>query len=748
MRFISETSDAKQPVLIVDATETRSAVQIENKLRQNDDIDILKQKKFPGRPEHFYLIVAINPEWDDEWRYSVGKKSRIVLIYIKQLRKAQVVANRIDRDEIKNIKVVSVNTDFLDDAALEKVLWMAFTASNKQVFLELTVHRKVGTRDPLADKNIRKQRRFKRHYIIGGILTLAAYSLITVLILLAASLLYVRSFAVSVNDEEHVGPSHAARGMNIVGRALYRPIRPILFFFSLGLLPDTLVDMNTQLEALSQTYNKIEALTISISRNIFIKQKNAPLKEALSRQISDLNGEVTKGIELSTLLEQKIPHWNAQTESVRLAISSHKDVLSRLQPVPTLLESILAKNSRNKYLVLFADTNSAKPGGGVLPFFGVLMMSDLDIDSFELYDSRSVDQARSEPIETSEAYRSVTGESEYTLQNALLAADFSENYRQIAQVLNREANMRNFDGAFLLTDRGLAKIVSAYSPVYVPQLKETISPENLMIKYQIAPDKKVFITALMSELQRRAAATQSQSLVPALLEAFNEKQIVFLSDEEKTAKAFDDLYWSGSVPTPRCFIPSFVCTVDYVFPLQSNLGTNPVNRFIEKSMVHRISIDAAGKISNSFSMNLRNSSLSEIFPGGTYTSYAQIILPAAADVKRVSINGMPVTNPTVITSTYTIIGFSFELAAQTSKEIKVEYELKDTLPKSKSIYQLMFQKQIGSSNSEIAFEITLPTGATITNKNFSPVVKNGRVSYNTVLNADKVFVLEIDNSNL
>jgi hypothetical protein len=194
-------------------------------------------------------------------------------------------------------------------------------------------------------------------------------------------------------------------------------------------------------------------------------------------------------------------------------------------------------------------------------------------------------------------------------------------------------------------------------------------------------------------------------------------------------------------------VQSFACVADYIFPLQSNTGDKPVNHFIEKSMSQRVFIDAAGKISNAFTMKIHNTSLAEIFPGGSYNTFAQFILPATAEIKQVSVNGTAVEHPQISSATYRIIGFPFELPAQATKEIKVEYGLKDTLPKTKSIYQLIFQKQIGSPNSDISLEIILPKNAAVSNKNFSPVVKNGRISYNTVLNADKLFVLEIDYSH-
>lgn len=745
MRLITETNDNKQPVIIVDPYETRSGVQIMRKLEKKEDVNVLLQKEFTFRLEHFFLIYAINIEADEQLLKRVHKSTRMILIFIRQPKKAKAMAGRIKREGYSQVKVVSLQRDYLDEPALERLLWFSFAPPTDESFLELIVHKRDDEPDPDAAKKMRKSRRFKRHYILGAVLTLAVYGAVTLAILLASSLMYINSFSSKARPGYYEN-ANTARGLNGVGRALYRPVRPVFFFFSLGLLPDMLIDMNTQLDSLSRTHETIKNTSTSVARAVFIKQKNAPLKQDLSRQIDTLKEEIAKSIDMASSLEQKIPRWGNRAEEVRLAVSTQRDNLVKLQPVPQFLESILGKNSRRKYLLLLADTNSAKPGGGLMPFFGVLTMSDLDILSFELFDSRAVDLAREEPVEPTSAYRILTGDSDYTLQNSLLSSDFADNYRQITQLLARDAGMRDFDGGILLTDGGLAQIISAYSPVYVSELKDTITPENYPIKYQIAEDKKLFITALMNELQRKAPRTPSRQLVPALVQAFDEKQLVFLPQDPATADVFAKLYWSGKVPPPTCLIQSFVCTADYIFPIHTNIGDKPVNHLIEKKLSQRVFINPAGKITNTFTMKLQNASLAEVFPGGTYKSYAQIIVPATATLKKATINGTAVENPSVITSTYQVIGFPFELATQASKEIKVEYDLDQILPKTRSIYQLIFQKQIGSPNSDVALEIILPATASITNKNITGVVKNGSVFYNTVLDADKLFVLEIDNS--
>jgi len=92
---------------------------------------------------------------------------------------------------------------------------------------------------------------------------------------------------------------------------------------------------------------------------------------------------------------------------------------------------------------------------------------------------------------------------------------------------------------------------------------------------------------------------------------------------------------------------------------------------------------------------------------------------------------------------YKQLGFYFEVEAQKTAEIQIQYQLKTDLSKGKSLFQYVVQKQIGSSSPNFSMEIVLPQNFTIVNQNFSPLVKDNRMLYNTSLSTDKIFFIEI-----
>jgi len=94
-------------------------------------------------------------------------------------------------------------------------------------------------------------------------------------------------------------------------------------------------------------------------------------------------------------------------------------------------------------------------------------------------------------------------------------------------------------------------------------------------------------------------------------------------------------------------------------------------------------------------------------------------------------------------SQFKTVGFYFELPPKKTTEIKIAYSLNELLGNGRGIYQLIVQKQIGSSNNDYVFELDLPKNVYVLNQNFTPLVKDNHIVYNTSLTADKIFFIEL-----
>ena len=198
----------------------------------------------------------------------------------------------------------------------------------------------------------------------------------------------------------------------------------------------------------------------------------------------------------------------------------------------------------------------------------------------------------------------------------------------------------------------------------------------------------------------------------------------------------------GRTIKPACVSQVKNCTIDYIFPLDANLGLNKANFFVVRSLDLKVAIDKQGRLQNTFSIQFNNDS-SEVYPGGTYRNYFQLLLPRNAVLKNISKDGVSLEDFSEEVDQYKKIGFLLEIKPKTLAEIKINYELAENLTKGKNLYQLIVQKQIGAPNSDFVLQLSLANNLHLLNQNFPALVKDKQIIYNTSLSNDKIFLIEL-----
>ncbi len=103
------------------------------------------------------------------------------------------------------------------------------------------------------------------------------------------------------------------------------------------------------------------------------------------------------------------------------------------------------------------------------------------------------------------------------------------------------------------------------------------------------------------------------------------------------------------------------CIVDYLFPYDANLGVNKANFFINRSFTLKTNIDSNGNIHHLFSIQYKNDSPGEVFPGGTYRNFFQILLPKDIILKKITKDGVIIEDFVETTNQFRTIGFFIEV---------------------------------------------------------------------------------------
>lgn len=740
MRLISESTQSNQNLLIVSSKKTNFVKYLKQVL-ETYSINVFYTPFLPKNINNFDYVFILNNTY--KLKQLLNTKVKYVLFYIGKLKKAQSIASEIINKNIKNIKVVNSAYEVHVGVDLEKLLWFVFS-SHTDAFINLRTARPKETFSKVGPFNIKK-------YLI--IFLILFYLLCIPLFLTSSYFLYRSGKAIRVNEfpKAQVLMSYANVSQKI-GSGVYKITRPVYLLFSIATLPDSISETNIKINTILQ-----KSIDISINGNGFIKalfEKNKTDDQIRVQvlRIDKLEADINTLLTELTFIQKKISGNLFLLKNFKVEIEDLINEVAKAKTIMPNIKSVLGEDIEKKYLLLFANNMELRPGGGFIGSFGILTIRDLTIQDLKIYDVYDADGQLKEHVNPPAPIRKYLGQPNWFLRDSAFSSDFYENYTQAKKFLDLEINSGNFDGGILVTTSAIQNILESMNEIYIPDFNEKINKDNFYIKAQLyaeenffpgSTQKKGFLAALTRQMFIELENASFPVLFKMLNKSLDEKHITLLFDDKNIQSSYDSLYWSGKRIAPSCYSKTENCAVDYIFTFDANLGVNKANFFVTKNMNLKVTMTKDGSLNNELTIFLNNESQNNTFPGGDYKNYMQISLPKRAIIKQLTKNGVLIEKRDESIDEYKTIGFLVEIPAQKSTEIKLKYSLQSVLSDGDGIYQLIFQKQIGSLNSDLSIQIFTPENITIQDQNFNPVVKDNSFLYNTTLSSDKILIIKL-----
>jgi hypothetical protein len=764
MNYTVETDSSQQTVLVMAKTATRFVHMLKRKLESYDNQVVLTDT-LPHKLTPYFTAFFFNPS-ERMFREIVGKyDKRMVFIFFDQREMAQRCLNQVAHHKKGTIKIINLETSFdWFEKDIETIFWFSF-APSEEIFLPIhhpkphiptqqqkkVVHRHYGPKPfTLAWLNQYLQPKYTITFIL---------SLIVVIHLLFVPALGIATFfhykaakAIETRDFES-SKQYLAKGSQVlnVSQFLYSYVRPTYSLFSVGIIPDNIFVVNQTLsETITQGINiyqhgkEFQELFMQQNKSPSQVEYMAQLKDNLFERLTDFNQNLM-------VLEEKLPSWNKEFVRGKQELNQISDIITLSQRFFPYFDSLFARNGEKNYLILFANNMELRPGGGFIGSFAVLKLKNYSISELKVYDVYDADGQLVEHVDAPKPIQDYLEQPHWFLRDSAFSADFSENYDEAKFFLEKSMGMERFDGVILVTTTAIQNILGAMETLYIPDFRESVNADNFYIKAQLHAEKdffpgshqkKTFLASVMNQMMIALPDASPTKLFEAVKKSLDEKQIVAFFDDPDLQRNLDSMYWSGRTIKPGCSSTNPNCIADYVFPYDANLGVNKANFFITKSEKLRVNVGDDGKITHHLSIKYKNDSYENIFPGGTYKNYFQILLPSGVQVNKITVNGKVVNTYDLKSDNYARLGFLTTVEPKSQTIVEIDYTIEKKLSIGSGVYQLIVQKQIGSPNSDLQLEIQLPKHTYVTNKNFSPLVKDHVIHYNTSLSADKIFYIE------
>ncbi len=762
MQLVTETNTEKQKILLVDKYSSRLLLLLKNELRKYDNEVFVSPKILPTLNSFDLCFVLHEPFSSIKKILEQSVNTKLIFIFINRKKTAVEVEQYIKRyypSKDTYFKCIDIETSMHpNDEVLEKILWFTFSESSDTL---LFIHPKKVEKDskdlPRAPnrnspiKYAKKERSFKRVlFYIFIVAALLHFSFIPPLIL--TNLLFYKTVqSVKEDFSTSIIAYKQAQFFYNITKNLYNLARPTFQLISLAYYTDNPVQID---DTVSLTFDK--AISVHDSANAFTKlllkkEKTQSDMDAIQTYKKKLTNDLDSFDQYLSILSQKIPNWTQFTN----AKVTLKEVVNNTKTVQKLLpqfDTIFAKDNNKKYLILFANNMELRPGGGFIGSFGILNVHNYTVEPVKIYDVYDADGQLKTHIDPPAPIREYLQQPHWFLRDSAFSPDFQTNYAEAKLFLKEEMKFDNFDGGILLTTSTIQNILEGMGDLYIPDFKESVNKNNFYIKAQLyseknffpgSTQKKRFLGSVANQMIANLEHTSQLKLLQMVKKSLEEKQLVLYFEDSKLQDSIDSLYWSGKTLIPKC-PPNFpTCINNYLYPFEANLGVNKANFFIKKLVSMKTVINSEGVAENKLFFKFTNESLTDVFPGGTYKNYFQVMIPVAAQVEHLTKNDTLIEKYDVTDGDSKTLGFFIEIPPQSTSKIEIDYSLDTELSQGKGAYQLIVQKQVGSPNSQFKFDLSYPKTIHAVSQNFSPLVKHNEILYNTTLTADKIFFIEL-----
>ncbi|MEO6508324.1 MAG: DUF4012 domain-containing protein [Patescibacteria group bacterium] len=762
MQLITETDRDKQKILIVDKSSSAILPLLKKELSKYDT-DIFISPQILPNINTFQICYVIDESLAAAKKIiHLNSRTKVVFIfqhYKRTTKEVEIYIKQHFSSKKELFKCIELEDPLhVTDEDIEKILWFSFSESSD---ILLTIHPhsdRESDKKPLPQapgviplKYAKRPRSRRKVFFLIGIALLILHLAYIPPLLLTNILFYNIKTTALKSPAEATMSYKKAQTVLAVSKMLYTFVRPTYQLLSVAYFTDGIFQLD---DSISLTVQRSIALYYDANSftSLLLKKQKTPSDIALLQSSKErLEEDLDAFDQYISIVIQKLPNWkklDSMKNTLQDLATSSKTAQKLLQNV----DSIFAKDTEKQYLIMFANNMELRPGGGFIGSFGIAKVHNYSIEPVKIYDVYDADGQLKTHIDPPDPIRLYLQQPHWFLRDSAFSPDFATNYAQAKSFLREEMNIQQLDGGILLTTTTIQNILEGMGDVYIPDFKEIVNKNNFYIKAQLYSEKDFFPGSTQKKRFLGSVADQmlvnlenaSQLKVLQMVEkSLEEKQMVMYFDDPKVQETINTQYWSGQALVPKCPTGFENCINNYIFPYEANLGVNKANFFVKKFISMRSTIDEDGVISNKLQIMLNNESITNVFPGGIYKNYLQVLLPATAKINQITKNKTLVDTYDLSDGESKLLGIYLEIPAQATSQLEIEYTIETGLDKGKGAYQFVVQKQIGSANSEFQFELFYPNNIHPVSQNFSPLVKHNEILYNTTLTADKIFFIEL-----
>ncbi len=420
-------------------------------------------------------------------------------------------------------------------------------------------------------------------------------------------------------------------------------------------------------------------------------------------------------------------------------------------------------------LVLLQNNNELRPTGGFIGSLMHLTIEDGAISDMRVEDVYTVDGQLKGHVDPPIPIRDVLTQEHWYLRDSNWNPDFEESAQKAMWFYQKETG-ESVNGVIAMNASFIMKLLRLTGPVRLIDGGDEIREDNFFTKsleytqtdfFPGSTQKKDFLGNLLQTLtttifqSKKISGVQLFETIDQALQE-REAQLFFTdSDAEQLVTQFE---WAGKLPTKQVCDSSTTpqCVLHYLGAIEANLGVNKVNYYIRRNDTRDIAINETGKVTETFTRVMRNSTTDA--PGsGIYRNYMRFYIPKFTHITAFTINGISVPTKstdkktalalpygefdTTANAWMTSIAGVFDIPTQQEATISLsyEYEIPSVVTDRDISFMIYTQKQSGIETVPTLIRVRYPSVWKAQENDQTSVVtlaNNGYLEYNSTMLQD------------
>ena len=429
----------------------------------------------------------------------------------------------------------------------------------------------------------------------------------------------------------------------------------------------------------------------------------------------------------------------------------------------SVIPDVFGATEKKSYLFLLQNNMELRATGGFIGSYALSIFENGKLLDFQVEDVYTADGQLKGYVEPPEPIKKYLGEAGWYLRDSNFDPDFPKTAEKVKWFFQKETG-RVVDGVVAINLFVAQKILKAMGPVVLPDYQETITADNLFERAEYhsevgffpgSTQKGDFLANLTSQIFQKFSQTRNWLKIgKALFESLEEKQLLLSLNDERVMRIISRYNWDGRIlENAQCPMPNAQCIPDYLMIVESNFGINKSNYFLERQLSHEIELGE--EIEEKLTINYKNNSPTQTWPGGNYKNYLRVYTPLGSQLLEAKIDERVLDLGKVDISFAlgkTIFGFLVKVPVGEEREVSVRYRIPFKITgtvasferqrETSYAYSLLFQKQSGIDKDSLDVLISYPSSLKVTKVSPQALTGPQIILYNTDLSRDRVFLIE------